>query len=89
VPIVGDRGCRAAYGSAFIATKMLCAGDLARGGRDSCQGDSGGPLFVPDGQGGVVQVGIVSWGVGCGLRRFPGVYTRLARYAGFVNQFVA
>jgi secreted trypsin-like serine protease len=89
VPIVSNPQCRNAYGAAFIATKMVCAGDLANGGRDSCQGDSGGPLFVPDGGSGWVQVGIVSFGIGCGIRRFPGVYTRLARYEAFVEQFLA
>jgi len=89
VPLVSNAGCRADYGAAFIATKMLCAGDRVNGGRDSCQGDSGGPLFVPDGGSGVVQVGIVSWGIGCGRARFPGVYTRLARYSGFVGQFLS
>lgn len=47
---------------------MLCAG-YATGGKDACQYDSGGPLV----QGSVV-VGIVSWGVGCALPRYPGVY---------------
>jgi secreted trypsin-like serine protease len=86
VPIVSNAGCRNAYGAGYIKTKMLCAGDLANGGRDSCQGDSGGPLFVPDGGSDIVQVGIVSFGVGCGLRRFPGVYTRLATYRNWLGQ---
>ncbi|HYF45754.1 MAG TPA: serine protease [Acidimicrobiales bacterium] len=89
VPLVSNAGCRADYGNLFLAKKMLCAGDRVDGGRDSCQGDSGGPLFVPDGGSGVVQVGIVSWGIGCGSARFPGVYTRLARYAGFVDQYLS
>lgn len=42
------------------------------------QGDSGGPLMVNDGK--WQQVGIVSWGIGCGKGQFPGVYTRMTSY---------
>lgn len=59
---------------------QLCAGE---GGIDACQGDSGGPLAArtPDGP---VQVGIVSWGLGCARARSPGVYVRTAPYAGWI-----
>ena len=88
VPILSNAQCSNAYGAAYIRTKMLCAGDLTDGGEDSCQGDSGGPLFVPDDGSGWRQVGIVSFGIGCARRNFPGVYTRVASYRGFVNQFL-
>jgi secreted trypsin-like serine protease len=88
VPILSTAQCRRAYGAGFIATKMLCAGDLSNGGEDSCQGDSGGPLFVPDGHSGWIQVGIVSFGIGCGRRDFPGVYTRVLTYRTFINNHV-
>ncbi len=65
-----------------IKSGMLCAGPI-EGGRDSCQGDSGGPLFVylpvP------VQVGVVSWGDGCGRKNFPGVYTRTKVYSQWLK----
>ena len=60
----------------LITDDMLCAND---DGQDSCQGDSGGPLIV--GGGNVaddVLVGVVSWGFGCALESFPGVYARIS-----------
>lgn len=56
-----------------ITTSMLCAKDS---NQDSCQGDSGGPLVMKgnDSSGANdVQVGVVSWGVGCADSSFPGV----------------
>mmetsp|Transcript_32290 Transcript_32290/g.67897 ORF Transcript_32290/g.67897 Transcript_32290/m.67897 type:complete len:339 (+) Transcript_32290:117-1133(+) len=55
-----------------ITANMLCA---KADGQDSCQGDSGGPLVDSDG----VQVGVVSWGIGCASPDFPGVYAKVSR----------
>ncbi|EJK57647.1 trypsin-like serine protease, partial [Thalassiosira oceanica] len=61
-----------------ITGNMLCAENEHRA-TDSCQGDSGGPLVIrtavgePD-----LQVGVVSWGVGCAHDAFPGVYARVS-----------
>ena len=44
-------------------------------GKDACQGDSGGPLVRAGGE--PVLVGIVSWGVECGVN--AGVYVRVDR----------
>ncbi|MEZ5946206.1 MAG: serine protease [Hyphomonas sp.] len=60
---------------------QLCAGT---GGTDSCQGDSGGPLNVRSYDGVPVQVGVVSWGLGCARENSPGVYMRVAAYAGWI-----
>ena len=79
VPIVPYQRCNSdkSYDGA-ITHRMLCAG-LRRGGKDSCQGDSGGPLVVMDGAGRLrKQAGIVSWGNGCALPDFYGVYSRVA-----------
>lgn len=47
------------------------------------QGDSGGPLVCEFNKT-WVQVGIVSWGIGCGRRGFPGVYTEVSFYKDWV-----
>ncbi len=70
VPVVSDSLCRRALGASFDASQMICAG-YPQGGKDSCQGDSGGPLLLAG-----VQVGVVSWGVGCAEASLPGVYSR-------------
>lgn len=64
--------CTAAYGTAAFETEdMICA---ALPGKDACAGDSGGPLVSGKGASGLL-VGVVSWGTGCGLRAYPGVYS--------------
>ena len=73
VPIVSDATGTSAYGADdYDPPLMLAAG---REGKDTCQGDSGGPIFVKKSSGRVSQIGITSFGNGCGARNFPGVYT--------------
>ncbi|XP_069007485.1 serine protease 1-like [Embiotoca jacksoni] len=62
-----------------ITENMMCAG-YRSGGKDSCQGDSGGPL-VCNGK----FEGIVSWGIGCAYAYYPGVYTKVRNYLGWIN----
>jgi secreted trypsin-like serine protease len=84
--------CQANYQQAIpsvqITDNMICAG-LPEGGQDSCQGDSGGFLGAPLGDGKYVQLGIVSWGVGCARPKLFGVYTRVGSYADWLQEQMA
>jgi len=84
VPLISNAQASQAYGS--ITSDQLGAGLIGVGGKDSCQGDSGGPLVVPDGQGGVVLAGVVSWGFGCAAPQYPGMYARVSSFAGWIEQ---
>lgn len=92
VPIVENSDCEQKYrinssldsNTRIIKDDMLCAG---MEGRDSCQRDSGSPL-VCRWNCSWVQVGIVSWGTGCGLPDFPGVYTRVMNYVFWIHRYV-
>uniref|UniRef100_A0A1B0CCU7 Phenoloxidase-activating factor 2 n=2 Tax=Lutzomyia longipalpis TaxID=7200 RepID=A0A1B0CCU7_LUTLO len=82
IPIWSNEQCARKYGSAApagITQNMLCAG---QDNRDSCSGDSGGPLMVNDGK--WTQVGVVSWGIGCGKGQYPGVYTRVSNFMPWI-----
>uniref|UniRef100_A0A667GLL0 tryptase n=1 Tax=Lynx canadensis TaxID=61383 RepID=A0A667GLL0_LYNCA len=64
---------------------MLCGYKGA--GKDSCQGDSGGPLVCKF-KDTWVQVGLVSWGLGCGRGNVPGVYTDIAAYSKWIVEVI-
>jgi hypothetical protein len=80
---VDSTTCRRQYNDSWTIDPdtTLCAGHYLPD-RDSCSGDSGGPLL--DKLTGV-QVGIVSFGKGCGYPDFPGVYTRVSAYADWIH----
>jgi hypothetical protein len=88
VEMIDDATCGSpsVYDGGFFPDTMVCAGIFPEGGIDTCQGDSGGPLVV-----GVFErnragravtghrlVGDTSFGRGCALPGFPGVYGRVA-----------
>ena len=65
---------------------MMCAG---ASDSDTCTGDSGGPLVSEGDE--PVQVGIVSWGIGCYREDSAGVYVRIDRdhYRGWIDRAMA
>ncbi|KAG7396068.1 hypothetical protein PHYBOEH_002814 [Phytophthora boehmeriae] len=72
VPIVNNSACAKILD---VDATMLCAGGVLD--KDSCQGDSGGPLILEQPNKDVL-IGVVSWGNGCGLAGYPGVYARVS-----------
>ncbi|XP_032058318.1 trypsin II-P29 [Aythya fuligula] len=81
-PILSNQECQDAY-PGEITSNMICIGFL-EGGKDSCQGDSGGPVVCN----GELQ-GIVSWGIGCALKGYPGVYTKVCNYVDWIQETIA
>uniref|UniRef100_A0A8C6FLI0 Peptidase S1 domain-containing protein n=1 Tax=Moschus moschiferus TaxID=68415 RepID=A0A8C6FLI0_MOSMO len=75
------------YYRSHINHDMICAGS-EDGDADSCKGDSGGPL-VCEKNGQWIQIGIVSWGVGCGRRNRPGIYTNVSHYFNWIQLLTA
>ncbi|CAK7293916.1 Serine protease 44 [Vulpes lagopus] len=67
--------------SDVVKKGMLCGYNAQ--GKDACQGDSGGPLACEFNET-WVQVGIVSWGIGCGRKNYPGIYTEVSLYRDWV-----
>ena len=72
VPVVSDSQAKQSYPS-YASALSVASGKT---GKDSCQGDSGGPMFAKTASG-YTQVGITSYGAGCGAPNYPGVYTEV------------
>lgn len=77
VNIINQAECKSAYGD-MITDNMICAGSA---GKDACFGDSGGPMVV-----GGIQVGIISWGYGCAVPGYPGVYSRISALREWIDE---
>lgn len=86
VNVVPIKDCndKNSYNGLVKTHAMFCA---AAFGKDACFGDSGGPLIVrgrnPESD---VLLGIVSWGNGCGIANFPGIYSRVSTYNLWIQE---
>ncbi|KXN67066.1 trypsin-like serine protease [Conidiobolus coronatus NRRL 28638] len=79
LPVIGYETCTKNGIMRVEDDKQICAG-YPEGGKDTCTGDSGGPLFkYVDGK--MILVGITSKGFLCAEPGFPGVYSRVSKYA--------
>ena len=88
VPLVSITKCNEGYANtgSSVTEDTICGG-FSTGGHDSCQGDSGGPL-VYNFNDNWFQVGVVSWGIGCGLPNLPGVYSSVFYHLNWVKKFI-
>jgi len=86
VPTTSHEECHAQYGNKIKLRTHLCAG-YAQGGQDSCVGDSGGPL-LEEISGVLTQVGVVSFGRGCAIPNYSGVYARVSGGANWIQRII-
>ncbi|CAH1140256.1 unnamed protein product [Phyllotreta striolata] len=68
-----------------LHSSFICAGGEEN--KDTCKGDGGSPLVcpVPGGPGRFFQMGIVSWGIGCGDSDTPGVYVNVPAFSNWID----
>ncbi|CAL4110155.1 unnamed protein product, partial [Meganyctiphanes norvegica] len=67
-----------------LTKAVLCAG---RDGVDACGGDSGGPMSHLNSAGSHVAIGLIAQGVVCAeYPSYPGFYTNVANYIGWINE---
>lgn len=83
VTIINGKDCKQVY-KEKLTQSMFCAGDVIAGGHDACLGDSGSPLVYREN----ILIGIVSWGIDCGDRNFPGVYTDVRKFRSWIDIYV-
>lgn len=78
LPIFDEQACADIYSTSINFDTQIC-GAAVEGGIDACQGDSGGPLIVRDSKAKRWHLaGITSYGNGCALPGFPGVWARVS-----------
>lgn len=80
VQVQSNSQCSQSYPGSIDAS-MICA---AASGRDTCQGDSGGPMAYNN-NGRFEVVGLTSWGRGCALPGYAGVYARVSAQLQWIS----
>ncbi|XP_049945737.1 trypsin-1-like [Schistocerca serialis cubense] len=83
VSVISNTECALLLGDSPLNDDNVCTGPVD-GSISACKGDSGGPL-AQDG----ALIGIVSWGMWpCGAEDAPSVFTRVAAFTDFINQYI-
>lgn len=72
------------YNAPEATSGMFCAMGLAAH-VDACEGDSGSALLCVR-RGRLAIIGVISYGLGCGVIDMPGVYTSVASHLPFICQ---
>ncbi|KAL0979878.1 hypothetical protein UPYG_G00191040 [Umbra pygmaea] len=84
VTVIDRRECNSLKNyNGRITNEMFCAGSTNNRQADSCKGDSGGPLVCE----GLLR-GVVSFGKGCGIFKYPGVYTFISKYDKWIKETI-
>lgn len=87
IPTIEQESCKNMFSEYLnVTSNMLCAGSI-QGGKGVCNGDSGGPLQCKE-RGKWYQIGITSWGVGCGEPYLPGVFARVSNYLPWIKAVI-
>lgn len=87
VPVIDLNKCNSPdMYDGLVKDSMICAsvGTSGTGAVDACQGDSGGPAMMYM-SGKPYLEGLVSWGVGCGNGKYPGVYVKISGFSGWIT----
>ncbi|CAL4104491.1 unnamed protein product, partial [Meganyctiphanes norvegica] len=84
VDVMSTKECekKSQYKGNQVHKKIICAGARKK---DACQGDSGGPLVYQIGDY-YEQIGIVSWGIKCAKKEYPGIYTKVSAYRNWIDE---
>lgn len=52
------------------------------------QGDGGSPLVCEGADGTWSVIGLVAWGIGCGMPGVPGVYVNVSNYLSWIQSIL-
>jgi len=92
LPTLKTAYCKSRYNrdrEYFLEDVMFCAGKKVinedEPGQDACTGDSGGPYVCRNAKGRYAVTGVVSFGIGCARKKYPGVYTRVKTFNSWIR----